>query len=241
MSAHGIGSTQHIDQLDTLNQERKTPSTAHANYLEQAGDVTVVNTFLKVLSLVLVLAVFVGAGATYAVVQHYRDFRPIVIRVDSVGKAEAVTYGEATYHPEEKELRYFLSQWAQFYYGRNRFTVRQDFPKAFFFMDTKLASNVIASHQQAKDIEQFLANSAAPNTYIEVTQITLDHLSQPPYVGTIEFTAKQVAPYSDDVVSSSHYTTNVQFTIRPDVPNNVITVNPLGFTIVAFHDQQAFN
>lgn len=241
MSAHGIGTAHHIDQLDALQRERKNPSTAHGNYLEQAGDLAVVNTFLKVLSLVLVLAVLAGAGATYRVVEHYRDFRPIVVRVDSVGKAEAVAYGEATYHPEEKELRYFLSQWAQFYYARNRFTVRQDFPKAFFFMDTSLAGNVINSHQQAKDIEQFLANPAAPNTYIEVTQITLDHLSQPPYSGTIEFTAKQVSPNSEDVVSSSRYTASVQFIVRPDVPNNVITVNPLGFTIVAFHDQQAFN
>ena len=232
---------QHVDQLAELQASRKTSSAARATYLEQAGDVTVVNTYLKVLSLVLGLAVIAAVGCTFAVIQHYKDFRPIVVRVDSVGKAEAVKYGDATYHPEEKELRYFLSQWVQYYYGRNRFTVKQDFPKAFFFMDQKLATNIIGSHQQSKDIEQFLASPTAPNVYIEINQITLDHLNQAPYVGTVDFTAKQIAPSSDDVIGTQRYTVNVQFDIRPDVPNSIITVNPLGFNILAFHDQQAFN
>jgi len=241
MASTPFSEVQHIDQLDELRTERKTSAAARATYLEQAGDVTVVNTYLKLLSLVLGFAVIAAVGCTYAVIQHYKDFRPIIVRVDSVGKAEAVKYADATYHPEEKELRYFLAQWVQYYYGRNRFTVKQDFPKAFFFMDQKLSTNIISSHQQSKDIEQFIATPTAPNVYIEINQITLDHLNQAPYVGTVDFTAKQVAPYSDEVVSTQRYTASVQFDIRPDVPNSEITVNPLGFTILAFHDQQAFN
>lgn len=238
---HDLSSSQHVDNLAALNAERKTSAAARSNWLEQAGDLSVVNTFLKVSNLVLVFCVLAACGAMFAVVQHYRNQRPLVIRIDSVGKAEAVHYDDATYHPQEKEMRYFLGQWAQYYYGRNRFTVRQDFPKAFFFMDGKLAANVINMHQQSKDVDQFIANPSSPNTYIEVNQIALDHLNQPPYVGTIEFTAKQVAPYSDDVVATAHYTTTVQFVFRDNVPNNEIPINPLGFTIVAFHDQQAFN
>lgn len=241
MASPSLSEVQHIDQREQLRAERKTSASARATYLEQAGDMTVVNSFLKISLLVLAAALLVSMGVSFAIVQHYKDFRPIVVRVDSVGKAEAVKYGDATYHPEEKELRYFLSQWVQYYYGRNRFTVKQDFPKSFFFMDEKLASNIINGHQQSKDIEQFLSNPTAPNVYVEVNQITLDHLSQAPYTGTVDFTAKQVAPYSDEVVSTQRYTVSVQFDIRPDVPNSLITVNPLGFTILAFHDAQAFN
>jgi type IV secretory pathway component VirB8 len=237
MSTHVMHpvSDQHIDNA------AHAPNSARAHYLEQAGDLTVTNNFLKVLSLVLGFAVLASIAATVAVAKHYANMKPLVIRIDGVGKAEAVKYDEATYQPQEKEMRYFVSQWAQYYYGRNRFTVKEDFPKSFYFMDAALARNLMITHQQRKDVEGFINNPSTPNTYIEINQVVLDHLNQPPFAATVSFTAKQVAPYSDEVVGVTHYTANVQFMFRPDVPNSMVTVNPLGFTILAFHDAEAFN
>jgi len=233
---------QHIDTLAQLRAERKTSAAARATYLEQAGDVKVLNSFLRVLSFVLVLCLFVSFGTIYSVFSYYQHQPRIVVRVDANGKPDVQRDDVSAYSPKEEDMRYFLGQWAQNYYGRNRFSVRQDFPKAFLFMDAKLANNIIQTHQTAKDIEQFLANGSAPNTFIEISQITLDHLSQPPYNATIEFTAKQVAPYSDQIMSQSRYTATVQFVIKPEaVTAKTVMVNPLGFTILQFHDQQAFN
>ncbi len=224
------------------NWTRPEPdSPARSHYLEQSGDIQVTNTYLKLALVVLTIAVLAALGTTAIAVRHYTSVKPLIIRIDSVGNAQAVSYDATRYHPEEKEMRYFLAQWAQLYYGRNRYTVRTDFPKAFYFMDAQLSANVIAMHQQNKTIEKFLGDANIPNTYIEVTQITLDHLNTPPYSALINFTAKQVDPSSTQVLNQSKYSATVQFMFRPDVPNNLITVNPLGFTITSFHDQEAFN
>jgi type IV secretory pathway TrbF-like protein len=229
--------------VDNWSPEKASaePTIATIHYLEQHGDIQTTNTFLKISLLGMVLAVFAASAATVLAVKHYSNVKPLVVRVDSVGKAEAVRYDAATYHPQEREMRYFLTQWATYYYGRNRYTVRQEFPKAFYFMDAKLSSNVIAMHQKNRTIETFLSDPSIPNTYIEVTQIVLDHLNSPPYQGTIEFTAKQMDTDSAEPLSVARYTATVQFVIRDDVPNSLVPINPLGFSIIAFHDQQAFN
>lgn len=235
--------TPDAHHIDNWSPDKKSaePTPASIHYLEQHGDIQTTNTFLKFAVLVLVFAVLAMAAATMLAVNHFSHVKPLVVRVDSIGKAEAVKYDATAYHPEEREMRYFLSQWATYYYSRNRYTVRQDFPKAFFFMDAKLSTNVINMHQQRHTIEKFLADPSIPNTYIEVNQIILDHLNAEPYVATIDFTAKQGDPDAAEPLSVAKYTTTVQFVLRDDVPNGLVKINPLGFTIMSFHDQQAFN
>lgn len=226
---------------DNWQEAQPQAGPARSAYLEAIGDTQVTATYLKVSLLVLAVALLASMLATVLAVAHYRNVKPLVVRIDSVGNAQAVQYDATKYHPQEKEMRYFLAQWTQLYYGRNRYTVRDDFPKAFYFMDAKLSDNVINQAQQSKTIETFLGDPNIPNTYIEVNQITLDHLDSAPYTALINFTAKQIDPSSTQVVSQQKYTATVLFTFRPDVPNNMVPVNPLGFTITSFHDQQAFN
>lgn len=224
-----------------MRAEQKTSPKARANYLEQAGDLSVTNMYLKVLSLVLGIAVIAAVGALFFAVRHYSELKPIVVRIDAVGKAEAIRYDDALHKPQEAEMRYFLSQWAMDYYTRNHFTITTDYPRAYYFFEPTLGSNVKIEHDKTKDVAEFMGNTLAPNTAIRIDQITLDHLSAPPYVGTIQFTAQQTQPYSNAVISEQKFTTTVNFMFRDTVNNKEIPINPLGMTILYFHDQQAFN
>jgi type IV secretion system protein VirB5 len=71
-------------------------------YAEQFGDAIVTNTYLKIALLGMTL---IAAGLLYVTVRTARmvqNFKPLVIRINDIGRAEAVTLAkskhEATYH-----------------------------------------------------------------------------------------------------------------------------------------------
>ncbi len=108
-------------------------------YLEQYGDAMVTNTYLKI-ALVLVSLVAMGlALVDLKTVRTFQNFRPLVIRIDDLGRAEAISYQNFEYKPQDREAKYFLSQFCGLYYRRNRYTVQNDFSKSLYFLDGKLA------------------------------------------------------------------------------------------------------
>ena len=96
---------------------------AAEQYLEQYGSPIVANSYLRIavaaLS-ILCLGTLVLAFRTQAMV---RNFKPLVIRIDKLGEAQAVNYGSMAYKPQEAESKYFLSQWARLFFARNRYTI----------------------------------------------------------------------------------------------------------------------
>ena len=48
----------------------------------------------------------------------YANVKPLVVRIDDVGRAEAVAYDAATYQPQAPELRYFLTQFVVKHFSR---------------------------------------------------------------------------------------------------------------------------
>jgi len=68
-------------------------------YLESYGDPMVTNSYLKI-ALVLVSLVAVAlALIELRTIRTFQDFRPLVIRIDDVGRAEAINYHNFEYKP----------------------------------------------------------------------------------------------------------------------------------------------
>ncbi|MGC2232018.1 MAG: VirB8/TrbF family protein, partial [Candidatus Acidiferrum sp.] len=104
-------------------------------YLEQYGDPMVTNTYLKI-ALVLVSLVAIGlALVDLRTIRTFQNFRPLVIRIDDLGRAEAINYHNFEYKPQDAEAKYFLSQFCAHYYRRNRYTIQDDFSKSLYFLD----------------------------------------------------------------------------------------------------------
>ena len=79
-------------------------------YLESYGDPMVTNTYLKI-ALVLISLVAVGlALVDLKTVRTFQNFRPLVIRIDDLGRAEAINYHNLEYKPQDAEAKYFLSE-----------------------------------------------------------------------------------------------------------------------------------
>jgi len=43
-------------------------------------------------------------------IRTFQDFRPLVIRIDDLGRAEAINYHNLEYKPQDAEAKYFLTQ-----------------------------------------------------------------------------------------------------------------------------------
>src|ERR1700684_3778556 len=117
-------------------------------YLEQYGDPMVTNTYLKI---ALVLVSLVAAGLALVdlkTIRTFQNFRPLVIRIDDLGRAEAINYHNLEYKPQDAEAKYFLSQFCSLYYRRNRYTIQNDFSKALFFLDGKLANGILDAYRK---------------------------------------------------------------------------------------------
>ena len=231
-----------------MNQTRevvvgRTPEfepSSRRRFLEIYAEPIVLNSYLKaaVLSLALVsLALSYGLLKTSAAL---REVKPLIIRINDVGKAEAVGYSSFAYQPQEGDSRYFLSQWAELFYSRNRFTLQKDVTKALLFLDGGLQSAIIDQNKKSKAIEGFLRDPSLPNEDVEVKNVAIEDLRKPPYRARIEFYRVYTSPFDHSELKRELWTANVVYIFREHVPNDMLLVNPLGLTITYFRQDQAF-
>jgi len=209
-------------------------------YLESCGDPMVTNTYLKIaltlVSLVAVALVLVDLRT----VRTFQNFRPLVIRIDDLGRAEAINYHNFEYKPQDAEAKYFLSEFTSLYYRRNRYTIQNDFAKSLYFLDGKLATGILDAYRKNDIVRKFLTNSAAPELDVEVKKVALEQLETPPFRARVDFYLVYSSPADHSELKRDLYTANFVFTFLSRVPNELIPINPLGLTISYFREDQAF-
>src|SRR5918998_6981293 len=106
----------------------KTLENAKRQFVELYGSALVLNTYLKI-ALVLVSLIALGLLAlNFHTAARYSQVKPLVIRIDEVGRAEAVAYDASQYRPQPPELRYFLTQFIVKHFSRVRATVQREYP-----------------------------------------------------------------------------------------------------------------
>jgi type IV secretory pathway TrbF-like protein len=209
-------------------------------YLEQYGDPMVTNTYLKI-ALVLVSLVALGlALVDLRTIRTFQNFRPLVIRIDDLGRAEAINYHNFEYKPQDAEAKYFLSQFCTLFYRRNRYTIQNDFSKSLYFLDGKLANGILDEYRKTDIVRKFLTNTAAPEIDIDVKKVALEELQTPPYRARVDFYMVYYSPADHSELKRDLYTANFLFVFKLQVPNELIPINPLGLTITYFREDQAF-
>src|SRR5437870_8052340 len=130
----------------------KTLENAKRQFVELYGSALVMNTYLKI-ALVLVSLVAVALVAlNFHTATRFSDVKPLVIRIDQVGRAEAVQYDATRYQPQAPELRYFLTQFVVKHFSRIRSTVQREYPDSLFFLEPALADATIARNDQSRTI-----------------------------------------------------------------------------------------
>jgi type IV secretory pathway TrbF-like protein len=212
---------------------------ARARYLEHDGALRVHNRYLRV-ALLAMAAVALGLVVLALRTQaQVRAFKPLVNRIDEVGRASAVAYDALAYTPQAPELKYFLTQFVVNHYSRLKATVREQYARSLYFLDGRLADAVMEANRKSQAIETFLV-SGAEEIDIEVRSVALEDLRRPPFKATIDL--DQVAYSLHDRVERrrDRFTVHVVFVLKDRVPNALIPINPLGLAITYFREDQAF-
>jgi len=209
-------------------------------YLETYGDAVVTNTYLKIAVALLCLIALGLVAMNLRTIRTFRNFRPLVIRIDELGRATAVDYKSLEYHPGDAETKYFLSEFCRLYYRRNRYTINEDFTHALYFLDGKLANDVMEAYKKNDTINTFLTNPAAPEVDVDVRKVTLEQLQKTPYRASVDFYRVEYAPADRSALRRTLYTATFLLLFKDQVPNELIPFNPLGLTITYFREDQAF-
>ena len=209
-------------------------------YLEQYGDPMVTNTYLKI-ALTLVSLIAVGLLILdLKTIRTFENFRPLVIRIDDLGRAEAINYHQFEYRPQDAEAKYFLSQFCTLYYRRNRYTIQDDFSKALYFLDGKLADGILDAYRKDDIIKKFFTNTSTAEIDIDVKKVALEDMQSPPYKARVDFYMVYYSPSDHSEIKRDLYTANFVFVFKSKVPNELIPINPLGLAITYFREDQAF-
>jgi type IV secretory pathway TrbF-like protein len=209
-------------------------------YLEKYGDAIVTNNYLRLAICLLCLIATGLVMLNLRTIHTFQNFRPLVIRIDQLGRAQAVDYKSLEYHPGDREAKYFLSEFCRLYYRRNRYTVHDDFTKALYFLDGKLANDTMEQHKKDDTIHSFLINPSSPEVDIEVEKVALEAMQNPPYRASVDFYQLEYAPADHSLIKKSLYTASFVFLFKDEVPNALIPVNPLGLAITYLRQDQAF-
>jgi len=212
---------------------------AKRKYIEEHAALLVSNRYLRIALLVVSVVALGLLVVNVRTVQAVRNFRPLVVRINEVGRAEAITYDSTTYQPHDAEVKYFLTQFVTKHYGRMRATVRDSFARSLYFLDGRLADPTIQSYKKDKTIESFLAGDG-DEIDIEVKNVTIEDLRQPPYKATVDFEKVYYNSADRTEARREKYVASIVFIVRDRVPNAWIPVNPLGLTITYFREDQAF-
>ena len=209
-------------------------------YLEQYGDPMVTNTYLKIALALLSVVCVALALIDLRTIRTFQNFRPLVIRIDDLGRAEAINYHNLEYKPQDAEAKYFLS------------SVLRPLLQAESLHDPeRLFQSPLLPRRKARRwhprrIPQGRHHPKVHHEYIraeidiEVKKVALEDMQSPPYKARVDFYMVYYSPADHSEIKRDLYTANFVFVFKSQVPNELIPINPLGLAITYFREDEAF-
>ncbi len=192
----------------------------------------------------------VGAFASMVALAH----KPTInryIRIDEMGKAQAIQYSDLNYSPREGEVRTYLTDWANYRYTLNRETVAKKYPLNYYFLSTTLATQLMGEDNTNHTISQ-VASGQIEQSDVDVRNVTITSMSTEQIQGAA--IAKGTALVNIDKLYSvrnsheprtEHWMLSVTYYLNPKQVSDQAkvfpqfeTINPLGMTITEFHENR---
>ena len=191
-----------------------------------------------------------GSFASIVALAH----KPVInryIRIDEMGKAQAIVYSDLNYTPREGEVRTYLTDWANYRYTLNRETVGKKYPLNYYFLSQTLATQLMGEDNANHTISQ-VASGQVEQSDVDVRNVTITSMSTEQVQGTLM--AKGTALVSIDKLYSirnsreprtEHWMLSVTYYLNPKQVSDQAkvfpqfeTINPLGLTITEFHENR---
>ena len=207
---------------------KKETQDAGAEYAEIWGEAIHANHHLRVLSVGL------GALCLLLVIVVIRIVsvappRPIVVRVDEVGRAEAVAYEamEAQADPLDPTTKYFLNRFIYDFYSRRRATVEENWSRSLRFLTTEIAGASFRAESQ--NIALLAAGAARDELQVDRVVLRIQANPREPHSATADFDLVRMVAQNE--VGRERWTLSLQFLFLDEIPPDLIVHNPMGIVI----------
>ncbi len=201
---------------------------AGAEYAEIWGEAIHTNRHLRVISGGLAIGVLLLIVVVIRIVS-VEPPRPIVVRVDEVGRAEAVSYQamEAQADPLDPTTKYFLNRFIYDFYSRRRATVAENWSRSLRFLSTELANASFRAESQ--NVALLAAGGARDELQVSRVILRIQPNPQQPHSATADFDLVRMEMARE--VSRERWTLSLQFLFLEEIPPDLIVSNPMGIII----------
>ena len=201
---------------------------AGAEYAEIWGEAIHANRHLRMISGGLTIAMLFLIVVIIRIVS-VEPPRPIVVRVDEVGRAEAISYEamEAQADPLDPTTKYFLNRFIYDFYSRRRATVAENWSRSLRFLSTELANASFRAESQ--NVALLAAGGARDELQVSRVILRIQPNPQQPHGATADFDLVRMEMARE--VSRERWTLSLQFLFLEEIPPDLIVSNPMGIII----------
>src|SRR5882724_11745420 len=134
MSAH----TAHIEQSLTPEQALLTDHVGNEVYASHYAERKAYRLIIGCGTVLLIGSMWLNVSlANRPIANRY-------IRIDEMGRAQAIQYTDLNYSPREGEVRTYLTDWANYRFTINRETITKKYPLNYFFFSQQLSTQLMS-------------------------------------------------------------------------------------------------
>jgi type IV secretion system protein VirB5 len=181
----------------------------------------------------------------------HRSIANRYIRIDEMGRAQAIAYSDLNYSPREGEVRTYLTDWANYRYTIKRETIASKYPLNYYFLSQNLASQLMTDDNQSHLVSQVLGGQVEQSDVV-VKDVTITSMSQETVQGAtiargtaLVAVDKLYSPRNSREPRREHWVLSVTYYLNPKQISDQAkifpqfeTINPLGLTITEFHENR---
>lgn len=180
--------------------------------------------------------------------------RPIAnryVRIDEMGRAQAIQYSDLNYTPREGEVRTYLVDWANYRYTISRDTIAKKYPLNYYFLSGNLASQLMGEDNQNHLVSQVVGGQIEQSD-VEVKNVTITSMSQETIQGAVMARGTALlaldrlySPSHSHEPRTEHWMLSLTYYLNPKQVSDQAKIypqyefiNPLGLTITEFHENR---
>lgn len=207
---------------------------AQEAYAEIWAELLSTNRYLKIALGAMALLCVGLLALSWRTFDRFEHLSPIIVRIDEVGRAEAIAWEAAAYVPEvtRPEVKYFLRRFLLLHRERRPEVALEAWKRSLLFLEKPLAQRLIEQQETAGELARFLAGEG-PAVSVEFDSVQVQPSRQQPYRARIDFT--EVARDDAGLVTARvRWTSEFEFRFLPSPARELLGVNPLGLVIGYF-------
>ena len=214
----------------------KRDKSATGEYAEIWGEAVQANRKLRTILIFLAASCVLGVLVLLRIAGAEPP-RPIVVRVDEVGRAEALAYEAATAQadPLDPTTKYFLHRFVDDFHSRRRATVEEHWTRSLRFLSTEIANAAFA--RDGDEVAAMAAGTADTELQVEQVVLRIHPSPEPPHGATADFDLVHL--HDGQEIRRERWSLTLRFGFLERIPPELVVYNPMGILITYLQADRA--